>query len=326
MRPRSAGPRSATRIHRRAFLRLSAALGAVSLIPARLTPAGGPIIASTFPLPFAHHFFPSPEALLERRLGAFDLLLVPAYAAAELIRRGALQSIPGVPGRAHDPEGAFTIPFFTAISALVYRGATPASLDDLWSRDALWPDSPRLVVGATLLRRGYPLNDTHPAHLAHVENDLLQLRPRLAPDPVAGVRSGLADRALALIPVHPNLTPHPRSRLLSGTADATTGEGEPEAEVKSFIPSEGAALIEYDWAIPLGARNAEAAQALIADTQYGIRHTQGREAPPWDASPSTLHREASPWDASRLTPLTPLPSRTLARRAAIWKRLKETQA
>lgn len=82
-----------------------------------------------------------------------------------------------------------------------------------------------------------------------------------------------------------------------------------------FIPPEGAALIEYDWVIPLGARNAEAALAFIANAQYGIRniakHPRGRQYA-FDAS------------APKLTPLTPLPAAALAQRASIWKRLKET--
>jgi len=286
MRSRSSASRSgATRINRRAFLKLSAAVGAASLTPApRLS------IASTLPLPFPHQFFPNAESLLSLRLTAFDLLLVPAYAAADLIRRSALHIIPGQPGRARDPEGAFTIPYTRAVGALIYQGAPPTSLDDLWTRDALWPDAPRLVIGAALLRRGYSLNDTHPGHLAQAEEDLLRLGPRLVRDPVAGLRSGLTSLALAAV-------------------SARIAAAEPGGV---FFPPEGAALIEYDWAIPLGAPHPEAALSFVTAMAHAPRFIAKHPC-------GTLH-------APRLTPLTPLPAAALAQRAGIWARLKEITA
>ncbi len=347
-------------ISRRAFLQLGAALGAAFLqqtsFPStaplrgfahaqRAPTAGSLSIASTFPLPFQYRYFSDAERLLDYRLDVFDLLLVPAYTAGELIRRGALQTLPGVPGRPHDPDGAYTFPYLTAISALVYRGARPSSLDDLWARDALWPDSPRLVIGAALLRRGYPLNDSHSGHLAQAEEDLLQLRPRLASDPLVGwginsatnsiaktpcfsddspdqtlrdfaprplaaFRSGLAAPALTLIrieaissaPTRPSTSP-PR-----GSAQEATG-------TRAMIPPEGAAIVEYDWVVPLGARRAEAALAFIANAPSGT----GDIAKPPRGTPHAF--DAS---APKLTPLTPLPAAALAQRASIWKRLKET--
>ena len=286
--------------NRRAFFKLSAAVGAACFHPPAhpstsialrsvsaqdASAASGLSIASTCPLPFPHRLFPNAESLLTRRLAAFDLLIVPAYAAAELIRRGALQKIPGSPGRAHDPDGAFTIPYTYAISALVYRGAPPTSLNDLWTRDALWPDAPRLVIGAALLRRGYRLNDTNPGHLAQAAEDLWRLRPRLSTDPLAGLRSGLA--ALALTPIPDR-----------------NGEAEPFG---IFLPPEGAALIEYDWLIPLGAPHPQAALKFITENALSIRH------PP---------REA----AIRYPPLTPLPAAARAQLAEIWTRLKGTTA
>jgi len=331
MKPRPTDPhRAALGISRRAFLQLSAALGAALLqqtarpstalrrgfAHAQSAPTAGSLsIASTFPLPFSHRYFPDAERLLDHSLDAFDLLLVPAYAAVYFIRRGALQILPGVPGRPHDPDGTYTFPYLTALSALIYRGAPPSSLDDLWARDALWPDSSRLVIGAALLRRGYPLNDSHPGHLAQVGEDLLRLRPRLVPDPLADLCSGRASLAMAVIPAsgmdmnflrrsHPSASPR--------SAQDATAEG---LGVRIFIPPEGAALIEYDWVISLGARNAEAALAFVANAQYGIRNIANHPRGPqyaFDAS------------APKLTPLTPLPAAALAQRASIWKRLKET--
>jgi len=275
-------------MHRRTFLKLGVALGAAVNLPRPRLNA--PAIASTLPLPISHTYFADVEALLATRLSNFDALLVPAHAAAELIWRRALQRLPGPPGRAHDPDGAFTIPYATTIAGLVYRGAPPQSLADLWRGEALWPDSARLVIGAALLRRGYPLNDTHPGRLAQIEKDLLALRPRLARDPLAALRAGRAPLALALIPLSPEAQQ-------SGEGLGVRGSG-----VGVFFPPEGAALVEHDWVIPLNARQPQAALDLIC---AGPRFTL---------------------DAPRFTfpliPLTPLPHAALAQREAIWSRVR----
>lgn len=282
---RSSPPGAARqRLNRRAFLKLSAAFG----IAAQLRLPTQPIIAATQPLPFPHHYFPNAESLLAQPLGLYDLLLVPAHLAAELIRRSALRPLdshlPKSTGRAHDPEGAFTLPYAFAIGGLAYRGAPPKSLDDLWNADALWPDSSRLVIGAALLRRGYPLNDTHPGHLAQVEKDLIKRRPRIVSDPLAGLRSGISTLALAPL-------------LVSAG----------EADFGILPPPEGAALIEYDWALPAASRNPQLAFNFIAQTYHSSLVTR-------HASLTMPH--------TSLVPLTPLPTRALAQRAEIWSRVK----
>jgi spermidine/putrescine-binding protein len=83
--------------------------------------------------------------------------------------------------------------------------------------------------------------------------------------------------------------------------------------VEVVIPPEGAALIEYDWAIPLGAHNVEAALAFISNLQLpGLR-------------PSNYQHPLSA-STRKLIPLTPLPAAALAQRADLWARLKEIAA
>jgi hypothetical protein len=147
-------------LDRRAFLKLGGALGLATAFA--LPPASKVRIASAWPLPFPHRCFPNPDHLLAQDLSRFDLLVIPAYAAAELIQRGALCALPGSPGRAHDPEGTFTQPCHYDVRALPLASA--------------WPDHPRLVVGAALWARGYSPNDSHPGHLAQIEPDLLARR------------------------------------------------------------------------------------------------------------------------------------------------------
>jgi hypothetical protein len=190
--------------------------------------AAFPRIASTLPLPFPHAYFPDPEALLAsvRSLARFDLLLAPAYIAAELIQRGVLQATGGMPewapGRAHDPDGTFTIPYRYKIGALRYsEGGAPASMpswSELWQADGriLWPSGSRLAIGAALLSRGYSPNDTHAGHLAQAGDDLARLES----------------------------APPTSARLALELVDAS-------AASHARLPMEGVPLIEYDWVIPV---------------------------------------------------------------------------
>ena len=282
-------------LSRRTFLKLSVVGG----LAARLAPdpSARPAIASNLPLPFPHRYFPDADAWLahpqwDAYLAVFDVWLVPAYAAATLIQRGALRALTGerfaAPGRAHDPDGAFTLPYAYAVSALLSGGAGPQSLADLWraewQADAVWPDAVRLVMGAALLRRGYSPNDAHSGHLAEIEKDLCALRPRLAADPTGEVRRGAASLALA-----------PVTGLPARAPGLTT-----------VLPVEGALLIEYDWVIPSRTPNATAALAFL------------RQA----AKPAGIGESVT----VRLAPLAPLPTEALARRAAIWARVCHASA
>ena len=297
-------------LSRRTFLKLIAMSGAAAWLkpvvdsqpgngfpPARDFQPGcdlQPLIASSLPLPYPHHYVPDADTLLTRRLSAFDVLLIPAYAAAALIRRGEVRALTGEHflslGRAHDPDGAFTLPHVFATGALLSRGASLNSLADLWRADAVWPDSARLVIGAALMRRGYSPNDIHSGHMAQIEQDLRDLRPRLAADPWAEVRQGAAEFAFAPLPISAELF--------------TRGEG---PEVAATLPTEGALLIEYDWVIPRRALNAEAALRFL-------RQVASEASSAFDSM------------AARLTPLTPLSDQTLAQRAALWARIRPFSA
>lgn len=128
---------------RRTFLKLSAVLGAALALPPRSLR-----LASALPLPFPHTRLANPDTALDPR--EWDALLIPAYRAAEWIQRGWLAPLTRciAPGRAHDPESAFTHP---------YRFHWHRSLLDNW---------PRLTAALALQHSGYSPNDTHPGHLA----------------------------------------------------------------------------------------------------------------------------------------------------------------
>jgi hypothetical protein len=159
------------------------------------------------------------------RLDRFDLVLAPAYAAAAQIARGRLAHLAGPRGRAHDPDGAYTVPF-------AYRMAVPLSAEgraaewaDLGA--AGWPDEPRLALGAALLRRGCSPNDPHPGRVAQALADLADPRP--------GAANGAA---LALL--------------------------DPAQAASRPRPEAGVILIEYDWIIPAGAAHGTEAAAFVA--------------------------------------------------------------
>ena len=139
-------------MNRRPFLKLGVVLGAALALPRF------PLrLASALPLPFPHTFISNPDAALDLR--DWDALLVPAYRAAEWIGRGTLAPLAGPPGRAHDPEGAFTHPY-------QFRIHQSAPLD--------WP---RLAVGLALQHLGHSPNDTHLGHVAQARGVLQQRAP-----------------------------------------------------------------------------------------------------------------------------------------------------
>jgi hypothetical protein len=267
------------RLSRRAFLKLSA-LGAAGwgMAPALSAPAG-PRIAATLRVPFEHQFFPNPEALLAKPPVGYDLLLVPAYVAAGLIRRGRLVPLSGPRGRAHDPEGAYTMPYRYAASAVVQR--TGAALADPWDAGVAWPSFSRLLVGAALQRRGYSPNDAHAGHLAQAGRDLAALRPALTDDPLRALDVGTAIAAMATVPL-----------TETGTFDLDEG-------LAAALPPWGGVLVEYDWVIPLNAPDPEAARSFV------------QALPPLLAAPPLP-------DGVRLVPLTPLTERAQAQHTRLW--------
>jgi hypothetical protein len=230
------------RLSRRSFLKLSAA-GAAGwgLAPSLSKPA--PRLAATLPVAFAHQYFPNPEVFLSRLPAGFDLLLVPAYIAAGLIRRHKLQPLAGPLGRAHDPEGAYTLPYRYAVSAVLHQaGAAPA---DPWQSPTAWPSFSRLLLGAALQRRGYSPNDTHAGHLAQASQDVTALSPAITADPLAALQAGVNPAALLPVPL------------------TEAGELEFDKGWGASLPPWGGMLLEYDWVMPLNAPDPETALAFV---------------------------------------------------------------
>jgi hypothetical protein len=208
-------------LSRRTFL----LTGAVAAL-ATLTAPRGPHLGAALPLgcPF------NPDAdELARQAARFDVMLLPAYAAADLIARHALRPITSTPGRAHDPEGAFTVPH-----TVVHFPLT----EELFSPRALWPRYGRLALALALLRRGYSVNDMHPGHLKQAADDLRHARPAFVRDPLAALEAGAGEVALAPM-------------------DAATASA-------IGVP---ALTLEYDWVIPRTAANPRAAESFIRN-QY----------------------------------------------------------
>ncbi len=262
--------RQRPRLSRRAFLKLSAAGAAGWNLAPSLAASATPRLAATLPVPFDHQYFPDPESLLARVPPGFDLLLVPAYVAAGLIRREHLLPLAGPHGRAHDPEGAYTVPYRYAVSA-VLRPAGAASADP-WQSPVAWPPFSRLLLGAALQRRGYSPNDAHAGHIAQAAKDLAALRPALTADPLAALHAGVAPAVMAPVLV------------------TDTGTMELEEGVEAALPPWGGVLLEYDWVIPLNAPDPQAALAFV------------QVLPPVLATPPLP-------DGVRLVPLAPLTER-----------------
>ena len=118
-----------------------------------------------------------------RQLGA---LLVPADHAAWLIKTGALAHLAGTPGRPHDPEGQFTLPFRLNGLSLRLPGGEP-TLRRLERSAGWWPADARSMVAAALLATGQSPNATDRAALQRGERWLRLARPRVDAPPSGAV-------------------------------------------------------------------------------------------------------------------------------------------
>ncbi|MCS6910396.1 MAG: hypothetical protein NZM11_07490 [Anaerolineales bacterium] len=266
-------------VSRRAFLALGlvAAATLTALPPAtKARLKFGLRVAAALPTRLTRRVFADADALAAQA-ESFDLLLLPAYVAAGLIRAGQVQRLSGPPGRAHDPDGAFTVPHSLQFTALFYRGAAPEhiSLDHLFQPGALWPNYPRLMIALALLRRGYLPNDEEPPHLLQVEDDLRHARPVLVTDPLRALQAGRGRVALGLLDV---------GRL-------------PGAR----LPEEGVLTLEYDWVIPRCSSDPAAAEAFVRAQPIPFRlqlpapaHTLG------PLSPDARRRYAALWSRLNL--------------------------
>jgi hypothetical protein len=266
------------RVDRRAFLKLSGAgLAGIGLRPG-LAALAAPVVAATLPVPFAHRYVANPDSLLARHPAGADLLLVPAHVAAGLIQRGRLLPLAGPAARAHDPEGAFTVPYRYAVAALVHPlDVVPA---DAWQPSLAWPSFGRLLLGVALQRGGHSPNDPHAGHVAEAARDLLRLRPDLAADPMAALLAGRATAAFAPVPLN------------------EANEPELAAGLAATLPPWGGVLLEYDWVVPANAPDPEAARAFVASLPAAAT----------TPLPGSL----------RFPPLMLLPRRIQAQQAALW--------
>lgn len=164
-------------VTRRGFLKSGLALTAALGLVEWLTPVRQP-------------GFASPELL---RLGAaHGALLVTAELAARLIHQGRLAHLAGPPGRAHDPDGAFTTP--AGVSVLTVSGAD--RLRDMLQPGGLWPADARTAVAAALLALGYSPNSESVEALAHAERALVRAQPRFVAEPAQAARATLGRHSL----------------------------------------------------------------------------------------------------------------------------------
>ena len=249
---------------RRRFLRCGAALTLAAALPPLADNATDRLAAAWMGADAGAGPRFADADVLSAQAGRFDAVLVPAYAAALLLLAGRARRLTGSgwPGRAHDPAGAYTLPYRLTQAALVYR-TPPArpSLDDLFAPGALWPDYGRLSLGLALLRNGRPPDDAHTGHLARAARDLAQARPRLVADPAAALASGAGEVALTLV----DLAAPPAA---------------------AHLPAEGRLVLEFDWVITANARAPERTEARLRTT-LAQRPAAFRPMPPgsWTLAP-----------------------------------------
>lgn len=90
---------------------------------------------------------------------------------------------------AHDPGNAFSVPYAWGTTGLCYRSDLVAETPDSWENLLKPPadlvgkttmlSTDRWLLGAAFLARGYSVNDTDPAHLEEVKQDLIAAKKTL---------------------------------------------------------------------------------------------------------------------------------------------------
>lgn len=198
----------------------------------------------------------------------YDLVVPSDYIIDLMIRQELLQPLD--PGRLHimdnfdpafldqpfDPSNRYTVPSTAGTEAIIVNTAavesTPQSFADLWNPEyvgrIVMLDSPRTVIGLTLLSLGYDPSTQDPAQLEEAKTKLLALMPNIK----------LFD------------SNSPKSALLAGDADlgiAWSAEAviasQEEPAIQYIYPTEGAIRWQVSLAIPTIAAHVDATYAFI---------------------------------------------------------------
>jgi len=226
----------------------------------------------TYNIKVNYSTFSSNEEMLAKIMaggGNYDVAVASDFMVEILAKQNLIQEIdkskltnlgnidPQFMNLAFDPGNRYSVPYMWLAGIIAYdsskvpEGAI-TSYADLWKpefRNSLTVlDDERVIIGITLKKMGYSLNETDPAVLAKAKEELAKLQPN--------IRSYDSDS--------------PKTSLISGESKAIFAWGAEASlarretpNVRYVIPKEGLFLQQDNFVIPKDAKNKEAAELFI---------------------------------------------------------------
>jgi spermidine/putrescine transport system permease protein len=226
----------------------------------------------TYNIKVNYSTFSSNEEMLAKIMaggGNYDVAVASDFMVEILAKQNLIQEIdksrltnlgnidPQFMNLAFDPGNRYSVPYMWLAGIIAYdsskvpEGAI-TSYADLWKpefKNSLTVlDDERVIIGITLKKMGYSLNETDPAVLAKAKEELAKLQPN--------VRSYDSDS--------------PKTSLISGESKAIFAWGAEASlarrenpNVRYVIPKEGLFLQQDNFVIPKDAKNKEAAELFI---------------------------------------------------------------
>jgi spermidine/putrescine transport system substrate-binding protein len=159
---------------------------------------------------------------------------------------------------AHDPGNAFSVPYAWGTTGLCYRSDLLAEAPDSWN-DLLQPSADlagrttmlstdRWMLGAALLARGYSVNETDPARLEEIKQDLIAAKGTLLAYDDTTFYSKLVSGEASLV------------QAWDGWCNYGIAEN---ADIRYVIPSEGSDLWVDTMVILANSQNKDAAYEFV---------------------------------------------------------------
>jgi spermidine/putrescine transport system permease protein len=226
----------------------------------------------TYNIKVNYSTFSSNEEMLAKLMaggGNYDVAVASDFMVEILAKQGLIQDMnkdkltnlgnmdPQFMNLAFDPGNKYSVPYMWLAGIIAYdsskvpEGAI-TSYADLWKPEfknsLTLLDDERVIIGITLKKMGYSLNETDPAVLAKAQEELAKLQ--------VNVKSYDSDS--------------PKTSLISGESKAIFAWGAEASlakrenpNVKYVIPKEGLFLQQDNFVIPKDAKNVEAAELFI---------------------------------------------------------------
>lgn len=226
----------------------------------------------TYNIKVNYSTFSSNEEMLAKLMaggGNYDVAVASDFMVEILAKQNLIQEMdksrltnlgnidPQFMNLAFDPGNKYSVPYMWLAGIVAYdsskvpEGAI-TSYADLWkpefSNALTVLDDERVIIGITLKKMGYSLNETDPAVLAKAKEELAKLQPN--------IRSYDSDS--------------PKTSLISGESKAIFAWGAEASlarrdnpNVRYVIPKEGLFLQQDNFVIPKDAKNKEAAELFI---------------------------------------------------------------